>query len=311
MAHIRPEVTTELIEQINQMIINNPDWHRSKLSVELCMMWDWKSPNGVLKDMSCRDMLRALDKAGKIKLPAPKKNVSPSSRRSIMHREHDTTPIVGRLDALRPLNVKVVEKGAELAEFKSLIDQYHYLKFDRTVGENMKYMVYSNGGATLACLLFGSAAWSCRDRDAYIGWRREQRVARLHLLTNNTRFIVFPWITIPNLASHILSLVARRISSDWEAKYGHKILAIETFVEQPRFRGSCYQAANWIRIGRTLGRGRNDTNNLWALPEKDIYLLPLTRRWRESILEEQETGGSGNGTMRYPNSDRMVLLSGR
>jgi hypothetical protein len=307
----RPEITIELIEQINQLILSNPDWHRTKLSYELCILWDWKSPIGTLKDMSCRDLLRILDKAGKIQLPVPRKNVSPNAPRKITHMEHDTEPIVCGLDDLRPLSIHIVERGVDLAEFKSLIDQYHYLGFDRTVGENMKYMILSKSGAPLACLLFGSAAWSCRDRDAYIGWNREQRATRLHLLTNNTRFIVFQWVRTPNLASHILALVARRLSSDWKAKYGHSILAVETFVEQPRFRGSCYRAANWIRIGRTTGRGRDDVKHLRALPEKDIYLLPLTRRWRESLLDKQETGGSGSGTMRYPNSDRMVLLSGR
>jgi len=283
MKHTRPEITNELIDQIKQLIIDNPEWHRTKLSTELCMLWDWKSPHGALKDMSCRDLLCALDKAGKIQLPAPGKNVSSNTNRRIIHMDHRTEHIDCGMEDIRPLNIRVVESGAELAEFKSLIDQYHYLGY-RTVGENMKYMVYSKTGVPLACLLFGSAAWSCRDRDAYIGWSREQRSARLYLLTNNTRFIIFEWIRVPNLASHILGLVARRLSPDWEAKYGHCIHALETFVEQPRFRGSCYRAANWIRVGRTAGRGRNDIKHLHALPEKDVYLLPLTRRWRESLL---------------------------
>ena len=285
MGHLRPEITNKHIEQINQLILNNPEWHRSKLSIELCKLWDWKSPSGTLKDMSCRDLLRALDKVGKIQLPAQFRNAHQRSRRKIIHLEHDTEPIVCGLDELRPLVVHIVESGVELVEFKSLIDQYHYLGFDRTVGENMKYMIYSKNGTPLACLLYGSAAWSCRDRDAYIGWTREQRAARLHLLTNNTRFIVFQWIRTPNLASHILALVAHRLSSDWEAKYGHSILALETFVEYPRFHGSCYRAANWIRVGRTVGRGRDDIKHMRALPEKDIYLMPLTRRWRKCLLD--------------------------
>ena len=285
MSHLRPEITHKHIEQINQLILTNPDWHRTKLSMELCIMWGWKNENGMLKDISCRDLLRTLDKTGKIQLPAPQRSVRRCSRRMIIHMDHDTEPVVCSLDDLCPLSVHVVESGVELAKFKSLIDQYHYLGFDRTVGENMKYIIYSKTGAPLACLLFGSAAWSCRDRDVYIGWNREQRVAHLHLLTNNTRFIVFQWIRTPNLASYILATVARRLSSDWEAKYGHNILALETFVEQPRFHGSCYRAANWIHVGRTIGRGRDDIKNLRALPEKDIYLMPLTRRWRECLLD--------------------------
>jgi len=248
-------------------------------------MWDWKNENGMLKDISCRDLLRALDKAGKIQLPIPQSKVPQCSQRKIIHMEHNTKPTICVLEDLRPLIVHAVENGVELAEFKSLIDQYHYLGFGRTVGENMKYMIYSKSGIPLACLLYGSAAWSCRDRDAYIGWNREQRTAHLHLLTNNTRFIVFQWIRTPNLASHILALIARRLSSDWEAKYGHSIMALETYVEYPRFHGSCYRAANWIRVGRTIGRGRDDIKHMRALPEKDIYLMPLTRRWRECLLD--------------------------
>jgi hypothetical protein len=243
-------------------------------------------PGGTLKDISCRDLLRALDKAGRINLPAPKSVTRQNSRRDITHLEHDTAAITCRLDHLRPLTVELVEKGDGLAEFKSLISQYHYLGFDRTVGENMKYIVRSKGGAPLACLLFGSAAWSCRDRDIYIGWNREQRSAGLYLLTNNTRNLIVPWVTVPNLASHTLALVARRLSLDWEKKYGHPIHLVETFVECGRFRGSCYKAANWICVGRTTGRGRDDRVHARALPEKDIYLMPLSHHWRKNLLAE-------------------------
>jgi hypothetical protein len=170
-----------------------------------------------------------------------------------------------------------------MEEFKSMLDQHHYLGYDRTIGENMKYVIRSRDGAFLACLLFGSAAWKCRDRDAYIGWSQEQRCERLYMLTNNVRFLVPEWVRVPCLASHALSLASRRLSADWEAKYGHPVHLLETFVDG-RFSGTCYQAANWIRVGRTTGRGRNDRLHERALPEKDIYLLPLNRRWRESLL---------------------------
>jgi hypothetical protein len=188
---------------------------------------------------------------------------------------------------LRPLRVDIVERGDNLTEFKSFIDQYHYLGYDRTVGENMKYIIRGRGGDALACLLFGSAAWKCRDRDAFIGWNREQRITGLALMTNNTRFLIMPFVNVPHLASHILSLISRRISEDWEKKYGHGLSAIETFVEVRRFRGTCYKAANWVNVGRTTGRGRNDREHARQLPIKDIYLLPLNRRWRHSLLAEQ------------------------
>jgi len=282
----RPKITGELLSQIRQVMSENPDWGRKRISIHLCELWDWRMPCGQVKDISCRDMLRTLDKAGIIELPAPQRTFGQAPRKKAAHQTHDTTVISSRLNELQPLGIEIVGGGAALKEFKSLIDQYHYLGFDRTIGENMKYIVRSNEGTPLACFLFGSAAWSCRDRDDYIGWSREQRVARLPMVTNNMRFMVAPWVRVPCLASHALSLVARRVSADWETKYGHSILLLETFVESSRFRGSCYRAANWIRVGRTAGRGRDDRRNARALPKKDIYILPLSRRWREALLAE-------------------------
>lgn len=279
----RPQITDELLSQIRQTISENPDWGRRRISIRLCELWDWRVPGGTLKDISCRDMLRALDKAGSIKLPAPKIAMPQSSRRKVKHIAHDTAPIACVLSDLRPLSIDAVESGHDLEEFKSLVDQYHYLGYDRTVGENMKYVIRSSGGAVLACLLFGSAAWKCRDRDEYIGWSHEARAAQLYMLTNNVRFLIPEWVRVPCLASHVLALVSRRLSTDWEAKYGHPILALETFVDG-RFRGTCYQAANWVCIGRTTGRGRNDLRHERALTEKGIYFLPLHRQWRQSLV---------------------------
>jgi len=281
----RPKMTEELVNQIRLIIQENPDWGRSRISSHLCELWDWRVPGGTVKDISCRRMLSTLDKEGSIQLPGSKNASSKSSRRKIKHIEHDTKPIICELGDLRPLTIEIVESGCALEEFKSILDQYHYLGYDRTIGENMKYVIRSSGGAFLACLLFGSAAWKCRDRDAYIGWSHEQRALRLYMLANNVRFLIPQWVRVPCLASHALSLAARRLNTDWEAKYGHPILALETFVDG-RFRGTAYQAANWIRVGRTSGRGRNDRKHECAVSEKEIYLLPLARRWRESLLAE-------------------------
>jgi len=295
----RPSVTDELLAQIRQTIEANPTWGRTRISKRLCELWDWRTPGGITKDISCRDMLRAIDKAGLIRLPELKRAPQLNIRRAIPLFEHEVAAIVGKLTDLRPLAVSVVDGGGELAEFKSLLAQYHYLGFDRTVGENMKYIVRGNDGEALACLLFGSAAWSCRDRDAFIGWSHRQRAARLMMMTNNTRFLVLPRVHVPHLASHVLSLISRRISGDWQEKYGHGLQVLETFVETRRFRGVCYQAANWIRVGRTTGRGRDDREKEYALPEKDIYLLPLTRRWRENLTAELIGGGPLGGTQRH------------
>ena len=279
----RPEITEERIEEIRKLIAEHPGMGRSKLSVLLCEMWNWRSVNGNTKDMSARDLLRSLDKAGKIVLP-PKMIATrkPSKPIKIQHLVHDETPIACSLKELQPLRVEIVSSKDELVEFKSYIDQYHYLGFDRFIGERMAYMVYSNDDKVLACMLFGSAAWSCRARDQFIGWDMEQRKRNLNWITNNTRYLIAPWVRVPHLASHILSLIAKRVSGDWERKYGHPVYLLETFVER-RFKGTCYRAANWIHVGSTTGRGRDGGHNNAILPIKEIFLYPLSPDYQKML----------------------------
>jgi hypothetical protein len=284
MKAMRSEITAEKIAEINELIKTNPNWHRSKLSQELCKIWCWIGENGQLKDISCRDVLRALDAAGEIKLPKPQKYGRSRGGADIVPLMlHETEPIDVSLSALVPLSLEVVLGKGNLAEFKSYVAQYHYLGYDRNIGENIKYIARDRYGRILACLAFGSAAWKCEGRDRFIGWDNEKRKNGLRHMTNNTRYLIFPWVKVPNLASHILSLVCRQISNDWVAKYGHPLYMLETFVECERFRGTCYKAANWVHVGKTTGRGRNSKSAEAVLPIKDVYVYPLDKRFRELL----------------------------
>jgi len=285
----RPEMTETRIEEVKAIIEENPGLSRTQLSKLICAMWDWRSPNGMPKDISCRDMLRFLEGKGLIQLPPPKLTANFTSRRHTLHLNHDMTPIECSLDDLLPLQICLPAGKDAIATFKSYLDQYHYLGCSGTVGENMKYIVYSRKGAVVACLLFGSAAWSCRDRDRFIGWDGARRKAALHLLTNNTRFWIPQWVKVPYLASHTLSLILRRLSGDWEAVYGHSLAAVETFVDRSLFRGICYRAANWIHLGTTTGRGRDGGHHDAILPKKDIYLYPLNKEYREKLKGGSKT----------------------
>jgi hypothetical protein len=278
-------MTPERIDEIKKLIHDNPDWNRSRLSKELCELWDWKGENGQPKDISCRDVLRALDAVGKIVLPRQQhKGRGGGGAERVAIMLHDMTPIVGSLSELVPLTVEVVTEKHSLMEFKSYIEQFHYLGYDRNIGENIKYFVYDRQGRRLACLMFGSAAWSCEQRDRFIGWDRERRKTALRYMTNNSRYLIFPWVDSRYLASHIISVICRRISSDWVNKYGHPVYLLETFVELGRFRGTCYKAANWKRVGITAGMGRNSkTGIVGELPLKDIYVYPLDKRFREKL----------------------------
>jgi hypothetical protein len=187
---------------------------------------------------------------------------------------------------LRPLVVSVVAAGsADLRWFNGLLAAYHYLGHRNTVGENLRYLVRDRHGRPVACALFGSAAWQCAARDAYIGWDRVTRERNLQMLTNNTRFLVLPWVRVPHLASHVLGQIARRIRADWQSKYGHPLQALETFVERGRFRGSCYRAANWIGVGQTRGRTRQDRQHLLQAPVKEVLVYPLQADFREVLCQ--------------------------
>jgi len=279
------EVTTADIELIRAMLAAHPARGRTPLSAELCRRWDWRNARGQLKDMACRTLLLKLERAGHIRLPP---RIRPSSN-GLRNRRPPVAPLAcesvrGVLRDLLPLGVGVVAPGSEDARlFNGLLAHEHYLGHRNTVGENLRYLVRDRHGRPVACALFGSAAWKCADRDAFLGWDRATRERNLQRLTNNTRFLIPGWVQVPHLASHVLGLIARRIRADWQAKYGHPVHALETFVDRSRFKGTCYRAANWLRLGETRGRTRNDRAHRLRAAVKDVYLYPLVTDFRREL----------------------------
>ena len=274
------------IESIRGLLDKHPEWCRSRLSVELCERWAWRNAQGRLKDMAARTLLLKLERAGHIRLPA-RRGPSPNGRRN-RHVEPvapPSEPIRSALPDLLPLSVGVVAPGSDDAHlFNGLLAHEHYLGHRNTVGENLRYLVRDRHDRPVACALFGSAAWKCADRDGFLGWDRATRERNLQRLTNNTRFLIPGWVQVPHLASHVLGLIARRIRDDWQAKYGHPIHALETFVDRSRFQGTCYRAANWMKVGQSTGRTRNDrTHRGPRSTVKDIYVYPLVRDFRRAL----------------------------
>lgn len=275
------ETSPSDIEMVRRLIASNPSWNRTRLSRELCALWDWRAPDGRLKDMAARSFLLKLEDGGLITLP-PRQRHYRGAKTVAKPVLHSTDPISCELGDLAPVRVEPVEGASEAALFKCLLSEYHYLGY-HAVGKNMAYMAFDRLMRPLACLLFGSAAWKCAPRDVFIGWEAEVREANLNMITGNTRFLVLPWVEVPHLASHVLGQLARRVSSDWENKYGHPVFLLETFVESERFAGTCYRAANWIRLGQTKGRSRNDAHTNMSVPVKDVYVYPLAKRFREAL----------------------------
>jgi len=273
---------------IERLLSENPDWGRSRLSVALCELWDWRAANGQLNDMACRSLLLRLGQAGQIALP-PRQRKSPNGYRNRSARwiPHRSEPITGALKDLTPLQITWVENASDQDRlFRCLLATYHYLGLRNTVGENIKYLVHARDGRPVACLLFGAAAWQCSARDAWIGWQASARQRNLPSIANNTRFLVLPWVGVSHLASHLLSRIAQRIQADWLAKYAHSLACLETFVDTSRYRGVCYQAANWQLVGHSTGRSRNDRQHRLSVPRKAIYLYPLARRFRQRLCDD-------------------------
>lgn len=273
------------IDFLSQLIKQNPSCSRRRLSIKLCHLWNWRNANGRIKDMAARAMMLKLDKLGYIQLP-PRRQ-TPSNRMLAKHSRwvaHPTTAIECDLKTVQPLQVIDTRKQSDLEPlFACLLSQYHYLGYRGIVGENMKYLVFDRHHRPLACVLFGSAAWSVQCRDNYIGWDAKTRKHNLSLTTNNMRFLILPWVRVANLASHILGLICRRLSADWLNHYGHRLYLLETFVDKDRFTGGCYKAANWINVGQTKGRSRNDRYARLQVPVKDVYLLPLAKDFERKL----------------------------
>ena len=275
------------LEQVRALLADHPDWSRYRLSRELCQVWDWRNHAGQIKDMAARSLLLKLEQRGWVALPA-RRCPSPNRMRhkQIRPLPHPTYPIGGSLSELQPLQIQELGQQPEAwPVFDSLLHQYHYLGYTSAVGQNVKYLVRDRQGRDLACLLFGAAAWKTQGRDAFIGWTAAQRQAQLHQVANNSRFLILPWVRVPELASHILGRVARRIAADWQGRYGHRVALLETFVERGRFRGSCYRAANWIGVGQTRGRTRQDRRHSLQAPVKDVLVYPLQAGFREVLCQ--------------------------
>jgi hypothetical protein len=266
---------------------SHPQWSRYYLSVALAEHWQWRNEAGRLKDMAARTLLLKLERRGLIELPAPLRRNGRSAAKPPSTQEDlpglEPQKIEFPLRELQPLKVEVAQSLPQRRRVGELLARYHYLGFRGAVGENVQYLIRDAQGRELAVLVYGAAAWKVAPRDAWIGWSPRQRAAGLGRIANQQRFLVLPWVRVPHLASHLLALIHRRLSSDWQSRYGHAVWLVETFVEEPRFTGTVYRAANWFRLGRTTGRTRQDRDRTLKKPIKSVWVQPLHRRWQEKL----------------------------
>ena len=276
------------LQQVRDLLAAQPSWSRWRLSRALAEQWAWRTARGLLKDMAARTLLLTLERRGLIVLP-PCRVASPNRMRHKRPPSADLLPpgepLSASLSELTPLQITEVSAPAQAPQraiFEAALHRYHYLSYRSAVGENLQYLVHDRHGRLLACALFGAAAWQCAARDRFIGWSAVERAGGLSGLANQARFLILPWVRVPQLASHGLAQLTRRLSGDWSEKYGHPVWLVETFVEIGRFAGTCYRAANWVEVGATTGRSRQTLAQ--AVPRKAVFVYPLHPQFRARLV---------------------------
>lgn len=275
------------IDLIQNLIRQNPDWNRTRLSRHLCALWHWQDSAGRTKDMACRTMLLKLHRRGLIQLPPRQKAGFNHCRgRSFQPVLHDTCPLQGTLQSLGTIRLIIADNQPYRDLWQTLLCCYHYLGFKTCVGKSIRYLALDDSDRPLGALLFGAAAWKCAARDNYIGWSATARAQNLERIVNNMRFLIPPWISVEHLASHLLGLSLRLLPKHWMLKYKQPPLLAETFVESERFNGTCYKAANWQHVGWTTGRTRQDRYNCIREPIKQVYVYPLCPKFRTLLSQE-------------------------
>ena len=257
---------------------------RSQLARQVCQEFAWLNAQGQLKEMSCKVALLRMERAGLLVLPPPRarngngKKQLPAPNLLALEQPPLTLPA----HQLHSLSLVLVRTRLERLLYRQMMAQHHYLGYCPMAGAQLRYLLF-NGSRLLGGLGFGASAWSLADRDRFIGWSSPQRQRNLHLVLNNHRFLLLPWVHCPNLASRVLGLVCRRLSADWFSHYGYRPVLLETFVQLPRFTGTAYRAANWRCVGFTKGRGKLEKHHQAILPTKAIFLYPLHPDFKEIL----------------------------
>jgi len=280
-------VTKEQLQEIIEIIETFPKLSRTELASTVCELFSWKRPTGKLKSVECRQFLERLDEKGAIALPACRKQFANRGSAEVPRTDKADiqSTISAKLRDLSPLLLKRVETKKQRQLWYEYVDRYHYLGYQLPFGAQLRYFIKSGAtGDILGCFQFSSPAWKMALRDRWIGWTDAQRKVNLQKIINNSRFLIFPWVEVKNLVSSVLALAVKTLPDDWQRSYGYRPVLIETLVDQKRFKGTCYKAANWIHMGKTTGRGRMDRENKQhGAAVKEIYVYPLTSRFRQEL----------------------------
>lgn len=275
--------SSEDIERIRAIIAASSTANRAQLSRLVCESFNWRKPDGLVKEMSCRVAMLRMQRDGLISLPAAKYAYRRISG-NFASQQSDPQPVFqGSVNELVELRVELVTNASSRALWNEFIARYHYLGYKMLPGAQLRYLI-ADDKRVLGAMGFGAAAWKVAPRDQFIGWTAPARESRLHFIVNQSRFLILPWIQCRNLATKSLAMVTRRLADDWQTRYMYRPVLMETFVDTTRFSGTCYKAGNWICVGRTQGRTRCDRYHTKSEPIKSIWLMPLYPDFRRVLV---------------------------
>ena len=284
---IRGKILTAVeIQDIQSLITTHFTKGRIQLSRIVCEHFGWTQPNGQLQDVACRGILLKLERRGMIQLPARKQRGRDNSLSlpAVLELPLQEPAVEGRLGQFSRCQLVRVVTREESQRWNDLIHRYHYLGYRPMVGRSLKYGI-KLGNHDVGVIGWGSPSWKLASRDEFIGWSVATREKNLQGIANNTRFLIFPWVHVKYLASHVLALCARQMPVDWRNRYGVELSLLETFVDAARYRGTCYKAANWIHVGQSKGSSKSGDSYHYHGQKKDVYVYPLVKDFRERLCQ--------------------------
>ena len=290
LVHNGRVITAEELADIRETVATCRGLSRSELALTISEHLEWRTASGSLKLDACAKLLERLELQGLVKLPAKQESLRRSVRKPPVLTERTTAgaPLEGIIGELGPVQVFLVTEQNDVVLWNEYVSRYHYLGYQQPFGCTLRYFITSERGL-LGCLLFSGAAKALRARDQWLGWTTEQRRRNLGYVINNSRFLVFPWVRVKNLASHVLGQVVRRLGDDWQQRWGYRPVVVETFVDQEYYAGTCYRAANWLYLGQTTGTGLARKGKSYTSSPKQILVLPLVADFRSVLCSLEAT----------------------
>jgi len=281
------KITTQELEAARETVRLCAGLSRAELAETICEHWGWVTASGGGKVTACLNVLEELEQNGELQLPAKHKRPKTERVRGAKHTKRTAPPdetLVGKLDDVSPVELEIVEGRDRAKLWNEYLDRHHYLGYSKPFGCTIRYFIVCDKGL-LGCALVAGASRAIKVRDEWIGWSKQRRQQNLPWVINNTRFLIFPWVEIRHLASHVLGQLARRVREDWQQRWGYEPLLLETFVDPAHYSGTCYRAAGWIELGRTTGQGLRRKGQAYTSTPKLIYVKPLSKDSRERLCE--------------------------